>query len=104
LTTWPPAAPTRAAAASIASTLKYYCQRGTGTIGGFVVGYLWPVYVEEEDEEFDPETERKTMLLGGAAAWRRSSQKGKETAAVEDDPEAARKTQLTDEDTPTDDG
>ena len=69
-----------------------------GVLGGFAVGYLWPVDVDDEDDEdFDPEAERQTMMLGGVAAWRRSSQKGKETAAVTDDPEASRKTQVMDD-------
>lgn len=66
-----------------------------GVLGGFAVGYLWPVRDDDEDDEdFDPEVERQTMLLGGAAAWRRSSQKGKSTSVVDNDPEAARKTQM----------
>lgn len=67
-------------------------------LGGFAVGYLWPVRdIDEDEEDFDPEVERKTMLLGGAAGWRRSSQKGKETSAISDDPEAARRTQVMDD-------
>jgi len=70
-----------------------------GVLGGFAAGYIWPVDTEEEDdEEFDAEAERKTMLVGGVAAWRRSSQQGKETAVVSDDPEAARETQVVGED------
>lgn len=66
-----------------------------GVLGGFAVGYLWPVRADdEEDEDFDAEAERKTLLLGGVAAWRRSSQKGKATAVVDDDPEASRETQV----------
>lgn len=69
-----------------------------GVLGGFAVGYLWPVRdIDEDEEDFDPEVERKTMLLGGAAGWRRSSQKGKETSAISDDPEAARRTQVMDD-------
>jgi hypothetical protein len=68
-----------------------------GVLGGFAVGYLWPVHADEDDdEEFDAEAERKTMLLGGVAAWRRSSQQGKSTQVVGDDPEASRQTQVSD--------